>query len=135
MKKVFLMLCFIIGFLVIPVTVIFAASQVGEKVFGVDGIEGYFISLAALAAVVVPATEFIKRILKSSGGWTKFLSWIVSIGLAFAGWYFDFGVLADLDILFVVIYGVAAGLVANAVFDIEMVKGILKALKGKTKDK
>lgn len=135
MKKVFLMLCFIIGFLVIPVTVIFAASQVGEKVFGVDGIEGYFISLAALAAAVVPATEFIKRILKSSGNWTKYLSWIVSIGLAFAGWYFEFGVLADLDIIWVVVYGVAAGMVSNAVFDLEMMQGILRAMKGKTKDK
>lgn len=132
MKKLFMMFCFVVGFLLIPTIVVVAAGVVGEQVFGVENIESYFVSLAALAAAVIPVTQFVKKLFKSEGGVTKFLSWIVAIGLAFVGWWLDLGILTDLKVLWVVIYGIAAGLISNSIIDLEFVQGILSALKRKT---
>ena len=115
-------------FVVILMLPVVAVCQDGGVLPEALNIEGYFVSLAALAAAVVPVTGVIKRLLKSSGDWTKYISWGVAVGLAFAGWYLGLGMLAGLEIIYVVAYGVAAGLVANSVFDIKVVKAILNAL-------
>ena len=128
MKRFVLMLSFIVGFLVIPVAVTFAASIVGEQVFNQDGIEVYFYSLAALAGAVLPVTQFIKKLLNSSGNWTRYISWVVAIGLAFLGWWLNLGMLEGLKVVWVVVYGIAAGLVSNSVVDAVFVEMILKIL-------
>ncbi len=122
----------LIGFLIVPVSVIFAASVVGEEDLGIDSIEAYFASLAALSAIVLPVTQFFKNILKSSGNWTKYLSWVVSIGLAFVGWWLNLGMFEGIKIVWVVVYGIAAGLVSNSVFDIGILQAILSVVKSKT---
>lgn len=130
MKKLFLTFCYVVGFILIPSLYVVAAGFAAEQVFGVESIEDYFISLAALSGAVLPVTEFIKRLFKASGGWVKFLSWIVAVALAFVGWWLNMGMLEGLSVLWVVIYGFAAGLVANSVFDIGIIQTILSALKG-----
>lgn len=132
MKKFLLTFIFLIGFLIVPVSVIFAASVVGEEVLGIDNIEAYFASLAALSAIVLPVTQFFKNIFKSSGNWTKYLSWVVSIGLAFVGWWLNLGMFEGIKIVWVVVYGIAAGLVSNSVFDIGILQAILSLFKSKT---
>lgn len=131
MKKFYLVVSFIIGFLFIPVAVTFGASIIGQQLFDQEGIELYFYSLGALAGIVLPVTEFIKRLIKSSGNWTRILSWLVAIGLSFFGWWLNLGMLEGLSVVWVVIYGIAAGLIANSVFDAVFVEMILKLFKNK----
>jgi hypothetical protein len=131
MKNLFLVVCFIIGFLLIPVTGLAAVSIVAEKVFDTVGVELYFISLAALAGAVLPVTELIKRLIGSSGNWTRYLSWIVAVLISLIGGWLNLGILQDLSLLWLLIYGVAAGLIANGVFNIETVRAILSAFKDK----
>lgn len=132
MKKLFLVMCFIVGFLLVPSAIVFAASVAGESV-GVENVDTFFVSLAAMSAAVIPVTEFIKRLLKSSGGWTKFLSWIAATAISFVGWWLNLGILEGLSVIWVFIYGIAAGLVANSVFDIGIVEAIIRVFKGKIK--
>lgn len=135
MKKLVLFTMFLIGFLFIPVAVTLAASFIGEQVFDKEGIEQYFYSLGALAGLVLPVTQFVKNIFKSSGNWTRFISWVVAVGLSFFGWWLDLGILSGLSVVWVIIYGVAAGLIANSVFEAFYVEMILKLFKDKTPPK
>lgn len=128
MKKLFLMTCFIIGFLFIPAAVIFAASVDGGETIGIDGVGSYFISLAALAGAVLSVTEFIKRIIHTSGSVAVILSWIVSLLIALIGWWLNLGIFENMTIVWVPIYGIAAGVVSNSLFDIGIVNAFLKLL-------
>lgn len=126
MKRIVLLLSMCFLFLMLPV-VAFCGN--GNVLTEASGVEAYFVSLAALAAVVVPVTQFVKRIINTSGSWTVVLSWVVSVGLAFIGWWFKLGMFEGLSVLWVFIYGLAAGMVSNGVFDIGVVKMILSLFK------
>ena len=94
-------------------------------------IESIFISLALLAAAVVPVTAFINEHLTKtlSSGAKQATSWVVAVGLAFLGYWKGVGIFADTTILWTVITGVAAGFVSNGIFDISFVQDILTFLK------
>jgi len=125
MKKLMLLLSMVFLLLLVPVV---AFCGDGNILTDSSGIEVYFVSLAALAAVVLPITEFIKRLLGTFGSWTVVLSWVVAIGLSFVGWWLNLGMFEGLKIIWVVIYGIAAGMVSNSVFDIGLVNLILRTL-------
>jgi hypothetical protein len=88
--------------------------------------EQYFISLAALVPLIVLATDFIIRWLKIVTPTTKqIISWVISVLLClFAAWI-DIGIFAGISFPKTVIYGFAAGLVANGVFDVNLVQTFL----------
>ena len=132
MRKIAIMISFVIGFMFIPIVLIFAASVVGELVFDKEGIEVYFYSLGAIAGLVIPITQFLKNLINSSGNWTRFISWFVAFALSFFGWLFGLGMLAGLSWVWVLIYGIAAGLISNSIFDAVYVEMILKLFKDKT---
>lgn len=135
MKKVYLLFMFLVGFLFVPLAGVYAAGIVAEEVFDQKGIEVYFYSVAALAGLVITATEFLKRMFNSSGGWTEFLSWFVGVALAFVGWFFKIGIFEDISVYWVVGYGFAAGLIANNIFDSNFIESVINAFKGiKKKD-
>lgn len=100
-----------------------------------SGVEVYFISLAALSAVVLPVTNWVKNLFKLTGSWTVVLSWVVSVGLSFVGYWLKLGMFEGISIAWVLIYGVAAGMVSNSLFDIGIVNAILSLLSGRIKGK
>lgn len=94
----------------------------------------YFVSLGALAGLVIIITEFIKKIkaITDAASWIKqIISWIVSLGLAFAGNYFQLGIFANLSTTLVIVYSVAVGLIANGIFDVTLVQALLNLFKKK----
>jgi len=86
-------------------------------------------SLAGVAAVTV----FLAAVVNTLFGFTGFLkqltAWIIAIILLVVGNFVNMGFMAELNWFHTIIYGLAAGFVANGIFDIELVKTILKALK------
>ncbi len=93
------------------------------------GMEYYFGSIVALSAIVLPITEFFKRLFNLEGKWTVTLSWIISIVLAFIGWWLNIGIFENATIMWVVIYGIASAMAANSIFDIQIIQAIIKMLK------
>ena len=129
MKKLFVLLSVLFFALMLPVV---AVCNDGGEV-GLD-LSAYFVSLSGLAGAALAVTEFIKKIIGSSGAWTKYVSWVVSIGLAFVGWWLNIGMLAGISELWVVVYGVCAGLVANSIFDLKLIKGFLVLLGARSRE-
>jgi len=86
-------------------------------------------SLAGVAAVTVFLAAFVNTLLKTSGFIKQLVAWIIAILLLVVGNLVNMGFMAELTWLNTIIYGVAAGFVANGIFDVEFVKTVLRALK------
>lgn len=98
---------------------------------GID-LSTYFVSLAAVATATLGLTEFIKSLVNITSSWVKqVVAWVVGVGLAFLGYYLQLGIFVGLDVMWVIIYGLAAGLVANGIFDIVIVQALIDLFKKK----
>ena len=100
------------------------------------GIEQYFTDLLLLAGFVTLVSEFIfGKLLKVSGTVAQVGSWVVAEAVTFFGFFTGVGgILTDVTQIWVVaVYGLAAGLVANGIFDINIVKALLEFLKLRVK--
>lgn len=86
-------------------------------------------SLAGMAAVTVFLAGAVNTLFKTTGFVKQLVAWIIAIVLLIAGNLVNLGFMADLSWLHTIIYGVAAGFIANGIFDIEFVKVILRLLK------
>ena len=120
MKRVFLF------FMLLAISMPLFAQTVDP---GSVEISQYFVSLAVFATTVVLVTQFVLKYIKTDKD--QLVSWLVSIGLSGVGWIFGLGMFSGLSWYWIFIYGVAAGLVANGIFDIPVVKAILKIIPKK----
>jgi len=84
-----------------------------------------FASLAALSGLVIIITQFVRKDLKISGNFAQYLSWLVSVILAFVGFALKLGIFEGLIWWQTALYGVGAGLISNGIFDIQTVKALL----------
>lgn len=97
-------------------------------------VDQYFVNIGALASAVVIVTEFFKKInfIAIAPSWVKqILSWAVAIAGSFIGSYFNLGVFANLTTTYIIIYGLAVGLIANGIFDFALVQALLNKFKKK----
>lgn len=93
--------------------------------------EDYFISLTAIVAATVAVTEAIKNILKLDGFASQAVSWLTGIVLVLIGWAAGFGFLAEVEAWYIAfLWGAGASLAANGVFDVPVIKKIVKAIVG-----
>lgn len=101
------------------------------SVVSLQGFEEYFASLAALAGLVVVITGYAIQLFKQPP--TKLIkqliSWGVSLLISLVGWLFQWGIFTGAEWYSIFAYGLAAGLVANGIFDVKMVQLALSWLK------
>lgn len=96
----------------------------------VEGFSGWFGSMAGIAAVTIFISGFLNGLFKISGKFGRQLvAWLVAIVLSIVGNLVNLGFLAEATWLMTVIYGLGAGLVANGLFDIGLVKAIILAIE------
>ena len=89
----------------------------------------WFATLGGIAAVTVFVAGAVIKLLHVEQKWIKQgIAWLIAIILVVLGNLFNFGFSADFPWLTTIAYGFAAGLVANGIFDIEVVKSILEYL-------
>jgi hypothetical protein len=92
-------------------------------------ISSYFVSLVALVPLVVLITDFLIRWLKVLKPWIKqVISWVIAVGLCLVGMWFDLGMFAEFTAGTTIAYGIAAGLVANGIFDMKIIQTLLDIL-------
>lgn len=97
-----------------------------------DFIVYYFTSNLSLASLVVIVFQFINdKILKHKANktWTQILTWILSIILSYAGYYFNIGMFSGLDIYNLIFNGIIVGLISNGIYDLQIVQYILSFIK------
>ena len=91
----------------------------------------WFVSFGAIAVLTAFVTAFLNGVLNVTKKFVKqLLSWVVAIILLIASNLLNFGYAAEFPILLTVIHGFGAGLAANGVFDIPVIKGILDTIDG-----
>jgi len=130
MKK---MILFLTLLLLIPVA-IFAQDHEPPTTWVevVSNFNTWFATLAGVAAVTVFLAGFMNTLFKISKKiWKQVVAWVISILIVLAGNLFSIGFVADFPILTTIVYGFAAGLVANGLFDINAVQAILAFLNMK----
>jgi len=95
----------------------------------------YFQTLATLVPLVVIVSGYLNTyVFKTSTSTVhQIVSWAVALIVAFAGQQLDLGFLADLNLMWTAIYGVALGLVSNGIFDIEIIKAFLALIGARKK--
>jgi hypothetical protein len=102
-------------------------------------INNYFGDLGLLSGLVTIITGYLNThvpFLKNANGTIKQLvSWAVAILVVFVGQLKAVGMVAELNTLWTAITGVAVGLIANGIFDINLVKAILSFIKANKTEK
>ena len=117
----------------IPTISLFAQDTLGGGSGGgsVDPFAMIFVSVAALAAVVLPVTGWIVTHVTKSGA--QVTSWVVALALASLGHFLNLGAFADYNWYWTIGYGIIAALTANGMADTSLIKGILTAIAAKGK--
>jgi len=103
------------------------ASDVGDVVENVAG--GGFATFAALVALTISVTGIVKSIFKGLGGIAALIiSWIMGFVITLVGWLLCLGFLCGLTWWEMLLYGLAASLASNGLFDFTSLTGILDVL-------
>ena len=126
MKKLMMFLIMLIAF-----TIPAIAQEVEPPTNWLDlfaNINVWLGSLAGVAAVTVFLAAALNTLLKTSGFVKQLVAWIIAIVLLVAGNLVNLGFMAELNWLHTLAYGIAAGFVANGIFDIALVKLLLQAI-------
>ncbi|NMB83100.1 MAG: hypothetical protein GYA14_14910 [Ignavibacteria bacterium] len=139
MKKLFqpfIMLIVFITLFAMPIPVF--AQDVGEEITQINFKES-FETLPALAALVLILTGWVSSLIiklkwdvkleSLTKGWKQYLSWLLGIALAAAGYFLQWGLFIGVAWYYIFIYGIISGLIANGLFKWELLKTILEALK------
>lgn len=91
-------------------------------------------TLSTIAATAVFLGAFLIQVFKVTKKiWKQVIVWLVSIALTALGNLLNIGFAAEFPWLTTIVYGLASGLVANGIFDIGTVQGILTFLNLKDK--
>jgi hypothetical protein len=128
LKKVGIRILAVLFFFVFTAPILAQTTGIVQVVDETDVLV-YFASIPALASAVLLVTQFIKQFWKLAGSGAQYLSWGVSFALAVVGMQFDFGIFNSIAWWVGLIYALAAGLIANGLFDWSFIRSILKALK------
>lgn len=134
MKKILFLMSLML-FMAVPIF----AQDVNPPTNWVDVIGNFntwFATLGGIAALTVFVAAFITTIFKVSAKvWKQIIAWLVAVALVTAGNLLNIGFVADFPWITTIIYGLAAGLVANGLFDINTVQALLSLINlKKTKE-
>ena len=107
---------------------LFAIGKESSEVITTFNPEVYFYTLATFAGIIIPVTSFLNKEFRISIPWVKqLLSWIVSLVLGLIAVFFDWGIFVGAEWYIAIVYCLAAGLIANGIFDIVIIRSVLKA--------
>jgi amino acid transporter len=126
MKKVVVFM-----FLLLAVPIAMFAQDVNPPANWLDlfaNFNTWLASLAGVAAVTVFLSAAVNALFKTTGFIKQLVAWIIAIVLMIVGNLVNLGFMANLTWLNTIIYGVAAGFLANGIFDLPFVLSILKAI-------
>ena len=127
MKKLMMFLIVLIAF-----TIPAIAQEVEPPTNWLDlfaNINVWLGSLAGVAAVTVFLAGAVNTLLKTTGFIKQLIAWIIAIILLVVGNLINMGFMAELTWLNTIVYGVAAGFLANGIFDLGFIQLVLQALK------
>lgn len=132
MKKLMAIIA-LIAIAVLTTATLFAQDTLGGGTSGgsSDPFALIFMSVATLAAVVLPITGWIVTHIVKQGA--QVTSWVVALALASLGHYLGLGAFGEYNWYWTIGYGIIAALTANGMADTSLIQGILTAIAAKAK--
>jgi hypothetical protein len=88
-----------------------------------------FNSVLVLSGLVVLVSEWVSKLTKLQGNWSRLQSWVISVILGVVATWVKIGIFSEMDWKGGLAIGIVSGLVANGVFDISVVKRVLEFIK------
>lgn len=99
-------------------------------------VSDYFASIPGVAIATLGLTQVLKKLLNQkypespiADQVSQYISWAVAVLLSYLGFYFEWGIFAGISWYVTLIYALAAGLIANGIFDWQLTKSILQLFK------
>ncbi len=90
-----------------------------------------YLTFATTVVAILTATQFLKSIINTSGFASQLLSWGTGIAVVMFGFFASLGWLSEVELWWhAAIWGFGASLAANGVFEVPIIKTILKAIFG-----
>lgn len=126
MKKLFSLIMLVFALCMFTVPLIAQGTDPVEP----PAIESYFFDLGTLSTLVVILSLAFFAMVKIPVLWVKqLITWLISVGLAFVGYYWNIGIFEGVNVVWTIILGFAGGLLANGIYDATFVQMILEFLK------
>lgn len=107
---------------------LFASSLIQED----ENPTGFFASIATLLVIVPIVTEWAKTKLGLEGLGVQILSWSLGVLIAFAGFFLNLGMFADMTWLGTLATGVGLSLISNGIADTGIVTWLLSFIPKKS---
>lgn len=125
MKKI-LFVVFLLSFAT-ATTILSQTTQQDQQtnLFDFNGLSTF----AAFAGCVLVLTSLVNKLFKLTGALKQYLSWGVAVIVGYAGFFLKLGIFAGVHWYTVLLYSLLFGLGANGLFDWELIRKILFALK------
>lgn len=96
----------------------------------IDNFGMWFGTLAGIAALTTFIAGVVNGLLKVTKTFLKqFVAWVIAILLAVLANLVNLGFLAGSTWLMTILYGFGAGLVANGIFDVAIIKALILAIE------
>ena len=96
----------------------------------IEGFSVWFGTFAGLAAAATFLSGVVNGLVKAQNKFLRqALAWVVGIALAALGNIVNVGFLAEAPWLMTIVYGLGAGLAANGLFDVTLIRAIILALE------
>lgn len=88
----------------------------------------FLLTLGGFAAAIVVVAELVNRAIKASGFGAQLVAWVLGIGIAVLADVLNLGMFVPLSTLESGAVGLAAGFVANGIFDVPFIQTILEKI-------
>lgn len=126
MKKLFFLL------VLFPIILLAQGEPMPVPTSPVLTMDSFFTTLAGMVSGVLAIFSFLNtRILKKpmNDTWTQVATWVLAFALGLFGYWREWGIFYQVGIWWTLLYSLACGLVANGLFNLEIIKGVLEFLK------
>ena len=111
------------------VTPIVLLAQTEGSSPGLDFLGVYVANFAAFVGAIIVVTSLVNKLFKIAGNAKQYLSWIIAVIIGYAAFFLKLGIFAGVAWYIVLVYVALFALGSNGLFDWELIRGILKALK------
>jgi hypothetical protein len=92
------------------------------------------VNLLVIATMTVPISEWITKKTHVSGKLAQLQAWLVAVVITLAANMLGIGRIGEMRVFGAIMFGGAAGLMANGVFDLDFVKKVLAWIGLRVKD-
>jgi hypothetical protein len=133
-KFMFMLLLAMLAFVLVGYAQDSTATGGGSTGTSGEGVLSFFFNISGLVLLVQIVTGWVLKVMPMLGATAKQLaSWVISVGLAFVGQAYGYGMFEGINTIHTAAIGLGVGMVANHLYDAGTLDNILYLFFAKKK--